>query len=592
MTSTNPFSDPNLPSLECLRDEIASRYGIAHQRRMDMVSACNMAAKWFDLPLAMIPANTAFLRKRFESFHHVHGDVSKRRVGNVRSLLLAAMREAGLSTKLAPYQSKLSPAWQELYDLVSDDYRRAALSRFMRYCSRNDIAPDAVCDAVASSYLKALETESLIRHPRTNQQTLCRVWNQCADVIDGWPDLRLTVPRYEDRLYAISDELINPALLAEIETYIGYLEGKDLFTGRARPFRPKSIKAVRGHIRRYLSALHHSGFDVSAITDLQEMVAFETFKQAMRWFWERNGRKTSRSIGEVAWTMRCIAVKHLACDEEMTASYKEALATLRLREPGLSPKNRAALQQFDDAAAAGRFLGLPDLLWSLAEKERGKKAQLLVQSAIAIEILMFAPLRIDNLTSLRLDRHLAWIDDRLHINLPAGEVKNRMDLHYVLPRGTTERVRVYIDNWRSLFLPAANPHLFPGRNNKAKDISCLRRQITRALFGHTGIRLTPHMYRHVAAKLLLDARPGYYEVVRKVLGHKNLATTYEHYAGAETQAAVELYDDVILGLKRGGNGSVRNDRHHRPEETSRQAPEKDDLPFLDPLNLFAQGHAA
>ena len=153
-------------------------------------------------------------------------------------------------------------------------------------------------------------------------------------------------------------------------------------------------------------------------------------------------------------------------------------------------------------------------------------------------------------------------------------------------------MRVYIDNWRTLFLPAANPHLFPGRNNKAKDVTCLRRQITRTLFDHTGIRLTPHMFRHVAAKLLLDARPGHYEVVRKVLGHKNLATTYEHYAGAETQAAVELFDDVILDLKRGGDGSARNDRHRRPAETSRPAPERDDLPFLDPLNLFGKGRAA
>ena len=591
MTNSNPFSDPNLPSLEWLRDTIAARYDIPHQRRMDMVSACNMAGRWFDLPLAMIPANAAFLRERFKNFHHIHAGVSKTRVGNVKSLLLAAMREAGLSITLAPYQSKLTPAWQTLYDRISDNYRRPALSRFMRYCSRNDIAPDAVCDGVAAAYLQALETESLIRRPRTNHQTLCRVWNQCTDDIDGWPDLCLTVPRYEDRLYAIGDELLNPALLAEIEAYISHLEGKDLFGGMARPFRPKSIKAVRGNIRRYLSALHHSGFDVSAISTLEEMVAFEVFKVAMKWFWARNGKKTSRSIGEIAWTMRCIAVKHLASDEALAASYKEALTTLRLREPGLSVKNRAALQQFDDAAAAGRFLGLPDLLWRLAEKERGKKAQLRVQSAVAIEILMFAPLRIDNLATLRLDRHFAWIDERLHINLSAEEVKNRLALHYVLPRSTTERVRVYIDNWRCLFLPAANPHIFPGRNNKAKDVSCLRRQIIKHLFDQTGIRLTPHQFRHVAAKLLLDARPGHYEVVRKVLGHKNLATTYEHYAGAETQAAVELFDDVILDLKRGGDGSARNDRHRRPAEVLRQAPDKDDLPFLDPLNLFGKGGA-
>ena len=39
------------PSLQWLRDEIAQRYDIPRQRRMDMVS-CNMAAKWFHLPLA------------------------------------------------------------------------------------------------------------------------------------------------------------------------------------------------------------------------------------------------------------------------------------------------------------------------------------------------------------------------------------------------------------------------------------------------------------------------------------------------------------------------------------------------------------
>ena len=52
---TNPFVDPNIPSLQWLRDEIAQRYDIPRQRRMDMVSACNMAAKWFHLPLESDP---------------------------------------------------------------------------------------------------------------------------------------------------------------------------------------------------------------------------------------------------------------------------------------------------------------------------------------------------------------------------------------------------------------------------------------------------------------------------------------------------------------------------------------------------------
>jgi hypothetical protein len=589
MTCNNPFSDPSIPSMQGLRDTIASRYDIAHQRRMDMISACNMIEKWTNQPLSMIPASASYLRQFFKNFHHIHAGISKRRVGNVKSLILAAMREAGLSTKLAPYHCKLTDEWQILYDLINNTYHQSALSRLMRYCSAGDITPGAMSDQVAVDYLAALEAESLIKDPRTNHQTVCRVWNQCAETIDTWPDIQLTVPRYEERIYAISDDLINPALLARIDEYGTFLQGNDLFDSLSKPFRPISIKSMRGNVRRYLSALHHSGFDISLISTLKDMVKFETFKIAMQWLWERNGNKTSRSIGEIAWVIRCIAVKHLKCNDEIAKQYTDAITMLRVQSIGLSTKNRSAMQQFDDKSVAKRFLTYPDTLWGLADKESGKKAQLLVQVAIATEILMFAPMRINNLSGLRIDRHFAWIDGRLHINLPRDEVKNDTPLDYILPQGTSDRIRSYIDQWRSLFLPEANPYLFPGRNNKSKDQSCLRRQITGYLFNHTGITLTPHQFRHVAAKLLLDARPGHYEVVRKVLGHKNLSTTYEHYAGAETQAAVELYDDVILDIKHGGDGRSSSNRSSTRHNDQEIVQEKDDLPYLDPFNPFLKG---
>ena len=111
-----------------------------------------------------------------------------------------------------------------------------------------------------------------------------------------------------------------------------------------------------------------------------------------------------------------------------------------------------------------------------------------------------------------------------------------------------------------------------------RDPNGYRRQIKQYALDHGGVRITPHQFRHGAAKLLLDAKPGQYESVRKVLGHKNIDTTYEHYAGAETQAAIELYDDVILGLKEDPGGDSDRDR------TS-----DEDLPYLDPLNPFLKG---
>ena len=125
MTNTknsNPFSDPQIPSLAWLRERIEQHPGLPLQQRRDMASACSTAARWFDLPLSAIPASAAFLRTRFERLHPRHVGVSARRIGNVKSLLLRAMRETGLSTALASYQCPLSPDWQRLYDRLDNKY--------------------------------------------------------------------------------------------------------------------------------------------------------------------------------------------------------------------------------------------------------------------------------------------------------------------------------------------------------------------------------------------------------------------------------------------------------------------------------------
>ena len=237
------------------------------------------------------------------------------------------------------------------------------------------------------------------------------------------------------------------------------------------------------------------------------------------------------------------------------------------------------LAQFDDPALIKRLITLPDLLWQLAGKKgKTKKGSLYAQTAVAIETLIFEPIRLTNLRNLRLDQHIGRIGKQVTITIPEEEVKNRERLHFKLSDHLSDRIRTYVDEWRCLFVADANPHLFPGRNGKPKDESVLRRQIKQYAFDHGGVRITPHQFRHGAAKLLLDAKPGHYEVVRKVLGHKNITTTYEHYAGAETQAAIELYDDVILGLKEDPGGDSGADRAR-----------DEDLPYLDPLNPFLKG---
>ncbi|NDB69993.1 MAG: hypothetical protein EB015_18725 [Methylocystaceae bacterium] len=54
-----------------------------------------------------------------------------------------------------------------------------------------------------------------------------------------------------------------------------------------------------------------------------------------------------------------------------------------------------------------------------------------------------------------------------------------------------------------------------------------------------------HLFRHAGGKIFLDSKPGQYEVVRRVLGHKSLATTTSIYTGAETRSAGQLFAQVI-----------------------------------------------
>ena len=150
----------------------------------------------------------------------------------------------------------------------------------------------------------------------------------------------------------------------------------------------------------------------------------------------------------------------------------------------------------------------------------------------------------------------------------------------MLPEATTERVKRYIDDWRMMFTPGASPYLFPGRIVGAKDCSALRKLITKTLWSHAAIHLTPHQFRHAAAKLLLDRLPGHYEVVRKILGHKALTTTYAHYAGAETQKAIELYGEVITKTRRDGVAQAFREQRENPKRHA-------DL-FMDPLALMGK----
>ena len=164
----------------------------------------------------------------------------------------------------------------------------------------------------------------------------------------------------------------------------------------------------------------------------------------------------------------------------------------------MTEKNRSRLRALDDTSKLLALVQLPGKLLDLAERQqKPRRAALLAQMAVAIEVLLMAPLRISNLANLDIELHLVRpnrASRNLHIVIPENEVKNGEPLEYPLPPESVVLIERYLARHRPALASPACTALFPGRS-AAKSISTLRQQLIRTVYAHTGLKVHPHLFR-------------------------------------------------------------------------------------------------
>jgi integrase len=168
-----------------------------------------------------------------------------------------------------------------------------------------------------------------------------------------------------------------------------------------------------------------------------------------------------------------------------------------------------------------------------------------------MEILMMAPTRLKNLKDIQIgvqlltDRHGA-----MTLVLAEEEVKNGMPSEIVLPESSARLIAFYLSSHRPALATPGSLWLFPGTSSGApKTAHGLRQQISLCIARRVGLRFNPHLFRHLAAKIILDAHPGAYGLVQRVLGHKSIRTVMDFYTGTETTAAFAHYNTLMLKLR-------------------------------------------
>jgi integrase len=110
------------------------------------------------------------------------------------------------------------------------------------------------------------------------------------------------------------------------------------------------------------------------------------------------------------------------------------------------------------------------------------------------------------------------------------------------------------------------PYVFPGKCSIAAPITPqgLREAIKGTVQTFTGVPLTPHQFRHLAASLFLRENKGHYEEVRQLLGHADIKTTIRSYCGIETETSVRRYHEILEGLHERPKGVAKRDTRNPP----------------------------
>ena len=138
-------------------------------------------------------------------------------------------------------------------------------------------------------------------------------------------------------------------------------------------------------------------------------------------------------------------------------------------------------------------------------------------------------------------------DSNYWLAFPDYDVKNRVRLEYRLERYLTRMIDEYVHDYRPMLLSGRNEDwLFPGQQRDAKSSTLLSGQITHRIYQATGLRMTVHQFRHAAGALILQHRPGEYELVRQLLGHRNVQTTIGAYIGLENIRASEIFSKIVM----------------------------------------------
>ena len=559
-----------MATLQGVLDRLAAETSLSASRRRDLRSAVTSFAKLKGQPPGAIALDLAAIRETLDGMVPAAAKMSAKRWANLRSDLAAAIDASGLRPMLKTADVKFDQAWNELLGGLTDQRIRHGLSRFARWSSLRGIVPEAVDGWLIDRFVAELEASTLIRNLRDMHEVVARTWNALADHRHDMHLQMVRVPTTRSAPTRVPWDRLPGSFQQDVEQYLTWAAVPDPLdeTARARALAPRPLQLLRDQIHSAASAAIAAGIHLNDLISLASLVEPDTFRAVLRYRWVEDGRQLSAYTHGVAGTLIAVAREWVKAPTDTITALKALRGKLGTLTPGLTMKNKSLLRAFDDPRLLTALVQLPDRLWRAARRglATSRRPFIDLQSALAIDLLLHVPLRMENLASLNFQKHLNWPRGRgkpALLVFGGDETKNASPLEFEIPTALADRLLVYRDEIVPTVTGTRLHAVFVTWTGTPRTQGAITTAIEKTVLRHLGVKLTPHQFRHLAAKFILDQNPGGYELVRQLLGHKNMKTTTNFYAGIDTRRAGRAHAELIMTLKEAELGRRRRRRTSR-----------------------------
>ena len=533
-------------------------------RRRDFRGAVRTLAAILGREPTAIPAQLSGIDRLITAVPKAVHRRADKTIANLRSRVKRAILQGTGSGQPTQRGQALAPRWNVLRDRLPTPRLRNGLSRLIRAASASGADPQQVSDGLVGRIAAQVAATRGEAGARVFQRQVADCWNEAARSVPGWPAIRLSRPGPATRKDRLPLDAFPISFQRDVERYLAWAaeSGRLARDGSPRSLAPGTVRLRREHLRLAASALARRLGYTRRVINLATLVEPVNFKLIIAEYLEAAGDGRSGSfLKGLAVTLFGVARQWV----KAPASQLDQLGQLKRRlggsTSGMAAASRRLIEPFEDPRVLAELLALPERLLAQSADGRMPRARALrkAQVAVAVQLLLVAPMRLHRLAALRIGLELRrppGLPGPTSIVLARDGDGRDTPLEYPVAGHALQVVDEFLERFHRDDAARADRWLFERPGGGPVTAAALRDGIARETGRALGIALTPGRFRHLAATLVLHERPGDIGLVRDLLGHRDARTTAHLYAGVGTCGAAAVYGAMLERARSARNADI------------------------------------